>query len=132
MVFYSPEEVIIAYNEKKVHLNAWIKCKVDLEGNGKLTLTETTVGRVLFNQVIPKNHGFINEILTKKSLRDIISQILRKSGNAATAKFLDDIMDLGFKMAFEGGLSFNLGDIIIPEEKNATYRRSKRKYSRNY
>jgi DNA-directed RNA polymerase subunit beta' len=117
MVFYSPEEVIIAYNEKKVHLNAWIKCKVDLEGNGKLTLTETTVGRVLFNQVIPKNHGFINEILTKKSLRDIISQILRKSGNAATAKFLDDIMDLGFKMAFEGGLSFNLGDIIIPEEK---------------
>ena len=65
MVFYSPEEVIIAYNEKKVHLNAWIKCKVDLEGNGKLTLTETTVGRVLFNQVIPKNHGFINEILTK-------------------------------------------------------------------
>jgi len=116
-VFYSPEEVIIAYNEKKVHLNAYIKCKVNLKGDGNLVLTETTVGRVLFNQVVPSNFGYINEILTKKSLRDIIGSVLAKSGNAATAKFLDDIMGLGFRMAFEGGLSFNLGDVLIPEEK---------------
>ncbi len=118
-VFYSPEEVIIAYNEKRVHLNAWIKCKIDEKGDGNLVLTDTTVGRVLFNQLVPKGFGFINELLTKKSLRDIIGSILIKAGNAETAKFLDSIMDLGFQMAFEGGLSFNLGDILIPEEKNS-------------
>lgn len=115
--FYSPEEVIIAYNEKKVHLNAIIQCRVDLNGDGKMQRVETTVGRVLFNQVVPKGYKFVNELLTKKSLRDIIGSILVKFGNAYTAKFLDDIMDLGFHMAFEGGLSFNLGDVIIPAEK---------------
>ena len=117
MVFYSPEEVIIAYNEKKVHLNAWIKCKVDVDGSGKMELVETTVGRVLFNQVVPSTYGFINTILTKKSLRDIIGSVLTKCGNSDTVKFLDDIMRMGFRMAYEGGLSFNLGDILIPEEK---------------
>ncbi len=116
--FYSPEEVIIAYNEKKVHLNAVIKCRVDLKGDGQKVLTETTVGRVLFNQYVPEGFGYINRLLTKKSLRDIIGEVLYKAGNAKTAKFLDDIMGLGFRMSFEGGLSFNLGDVIIPEEKS--------------
>ncbi len=116
-LFYSPEEVIMAYNENKLHLNAIIKCKVDIKGDNTLKIIETTVGRILFNEVVPKGHPYINELLTKKSLRDIIGSILKKSGTAQTAKFLDDIKDLGFKMAFKGGLSFNLGDVIIPEEK---------------
>ncbi|MDR3048003.1 MAG: DNA-directed RNA polymerase subunit beta' [Bacteroidales bacterium] len=115
--FYSSEEVIIAYNEKKVHLNAVIKCRVDLKGDGKKELVETTVGRVLFNQVVPEGFGYINKLLTKKSLRDIIGDVLYTSGNAKTAQFLDDIMGLGFRMSFEGGLSFNLDDVIIPQEK---------------
>ncbi|MDR2980112.1 MAG: DNA-directed RNA polymerase subunit beta' [Bacteroidales bacterium] len=115
--FYSAEEVIIAYNEKRVHLNAVIKCRVDLAGDGNMVLIETTVGRVLFNQVVPKGFGYINRLLTKKSLRDIIGEVLNKAGNAKTAQFLDDIMDLGFHMSFEGGLSFNLGDVIVPVEK---------------
>ena len=115
--FYSSEEVIIAYNEKKVNLNAIIKCRVDLKGDGNMVLVDTTVGRVLFNQVVPKGFGYINLLLTKKSLRDIIGDVLNKSGNAETARFLDDIMGLGFRMSFEGGLSFNLGDVIIPKEK---------------
>ncbi|MCQ2270723.1 MAG: DNA-directed RNA polymerase subunit beta' [Bacteroidales bacterium] len=115
--FYAPEEVLIALNEKKVHLNACIKCRVDLKGDGNMVLTDTTVGRIIFNQVIPKGFGYINKLLTKKYLRQIIGDVLAKFGNAVTAKFLDDIMGMGFRMAFEGGLSFNLGDVIIPEEK---------------
>jgi len=117
--FYSAEEVIIAYNEQKVDLHAWIKVQIDVEENGitKKVLKETTVGRVLFNQVVPKEYGFVDELLTKKSLRDIISSVLKKTGTAKTAKFLDDIKDLGFMMAFQGGLSFNLGDVIIPAIK---------------
>ncbi|MCL2168036.1 MAG: DNA-directed RNA polymerase subunit beta' [Lentimicrobiaceae bacterium] len=117
-IFYSPEEVIIAYNEKRVHLNAIIECRVNLKGDGKMERIKTTVGRVIFNQLVPKEYGYVNELLTKKSLRDIIGEVLIKAGNAKTAKFLDDIMDLGFRIAFEGGLSFNLGDIIIPKEKS--------------
>ncbi len=118
-IFYSAEEVIIAYNEKRVDLHAWIKVKIESEEDGitKSSIIETTVGRVLFNQVVPKEYGFINELLTKKSLRDIISGVLKKTGTAKTAKFLDDIKDLGFTMAFKGGLSFNLGDVIIPAIK---------------
>ncbi len=115
--FYSPEEVIIAYNEKQVDLHAYIYCKIDVDGTDNIQLIETTVGRVLFNQVVPKAYGYINEILTKKSLRDIISSVLKKTGTAATAKFLDDIKDIGYMMAFKGGLSFNLGDVLIPKEK---------------
>ncbi len=116
-LFYGPEEVMIAYNEKKVHLNAKIKCRVDLDGTGNIKLIDTTVGRVMFNQVVPKDYGYVNMLLTKKALRDIIGDILSKCGNKACAQFLDDIMTLGYRMAFEGGMSFNLGDVIIPAEK---------------
>ncbi len=119
--FYSPEEVIIAFNEKKVDLHAVIKVRIEVQNNGQPSrqIIETTVGRVLFNEVVPEEVGFINELLTKKSLRDIISLVLKKTGTSKTAKFLDDIKDLGFKMAFQGGLSFNLDDVIVPAEKDA-------------
>lgn len=119
IVFYSAEEVRIAYNEKRVALHAHIKVKAQVREQGELVtkLIETSVGRVLFNDVVPKEVGFINELLTKKSLRDIIGLILKTSGVAKTARFLDDMKDLGFQMAFRGGLSFNLADIIIPDEK---------------
>ncbi len=118
--FYSPEEVIIAYNEKKVELHASITVTISLlqeDGSRKDSQIETTVGRVLFNEVVPDEFGYINELLTKKSLRDIIGKVLKKSGTAKTAQFLDDIKHLGFQMAFKGGLSFNLDDVIIPKEK---------------
>jgi len=119
MVFYGPEEVIIAYNEHKVDLNALIKVKHTFVENGETVtrIIDTTVGRILFNQVVPPEYGYINQLLTKKSLRDIIGQILKRTGTAKTAKFLDDIKDLGFRMAFQGGLSFNLDDVIVPEIK---------------
>ncbi len=120
LTFYSPEEVIIAYNERKVDLHAVINVRINLmneEGELEETMLETSVGRVIFNEVVPKEIGFINEVLTKKSLRDIIGKVLKKTGTAATAQFLDDIKDLGFQMAFRGGLSFNLDDVIIPDEK---------------
>ena len=121
-VFYSPEEVNIAYNERKVHLNASIKVRttdLDEEGNIVTKLIETTVGRVLFNEVVPKEAGFINTVLTKKSLRDIIGHVLKCTSSPRTADFLDDIKSIGYKFAFQGGLSFSLGDIIIPQEKQA-------------
>ena len=121
-VFYSPEEVNIAYNERKVHLNASIKVRttdLDEEGNIVTKLIETTVGRVLFNEVVPKEAGFINTVLTKKSLRDIIGHVLKCTSIPCTADFLDDIKSIGYKFAFQGGLSFSLGDIIIPQEKQA-------------
>ena len=119
MKFYSPEEVIIAYNEKRVGLHTIINVKVDtFEGETRVNkLVETTVGRVLFNQVVPKEYGYINQLLTKKALRDLIGSILKKTGTATTAKFLDDIKQLGFRNAFRGGLSFNLGNVLIPEIK---------------
>ncbi len=118
-IFYSPKEVAIAYNEGKIDLHAVIKVKVNDRVDGEFVnhLIETTVGRVMFNQYVPAEVGFINEILTKKSLRDIIGRVLKLSGMAKTADFLDSIKNLGFLMAFKGGLSFNLDDVIIPEEK---------------
>ena len=115
MKFYSEEEVIIAYNEKRVSLHACVNVRIN--NKGKLEKIDTTVGRILFNQVVPKEYGYINEVLGKKSLRDIIGNIFKICGNAATAKFLDDIKDMGYKMAFRGGLSFNLSDVIIPSIK---------------
>lgn len=118
--FYGPKEVIIAYNEGKLGLHAIIKVKVDdidKDGNYINHMIETTTGRVMFNQSVPKEVGYINEVLTKKSLRSIIGTVLKKAGTAATAKFLDDIKDLGFSMAFKGGLSFNLDNVIVPESK---------------
>ncbi len=117
--FYSPEEVQIAFNEKQVEINAQIKVFVKVKENGELVrkLLDTTVGRVLFNQIVPKKVGYINELLTKKSLRNIIGNILKETDFPTTAKFLDDMKELGYSTAFRGGLSFSLGDIIIPEEK---------------
>ena len=179
--FYSPEEVIIAYNEKRVDLNACIsvqmpipegqdeysliksdktfmevikdkkgnvltdidcstpaetalhsrteyevkrdaKGNVVVDANGhyiKTNRLRTTVGRVIFNQVVPAQYGFINQVMGKKSLRDIIGDIFTECGNAVTAAFLDDIKNMGYRQAFRGGLSFNLGDVIIPAEKEA-------------
>ncbi len=119
LVFYAPEEAIIAYNEKAVELHANVKVKVDVLEDGKIVnkMIDTSLGRILFNQTVPKGYGYINELLTKKALRDIIGSILKAKGTAATAQFLDDIKDLGYTMAFKGGLSFNLNDVIIPESK---------------
>jgi DNA-directed RNA polymerase subunit beta' len=118
-IFYSPEEVIIAHNEGKLELHAPIKVKsYDLkDGVPTLMMIETTCGRVLFNEHVPREVGFVNDVLTKKALRDIIGNVLKISGTARTAQFLDDIKELGYHMAFKGGLSFNLDDIIIPKEK---------------
>jgi len=118
--FYSAEEVIIAYNEKKVDLHAWIKVKANVrDENGELTfkMIETTVGRVIFNQLVPVEVGFVNALLTKKSLREIIGNIIEITNVPKTAKFLDDIKTLGFRTAFQGGLSFNINDLIIPDIK---------------
>lgn len=119
--FYSSEEVIIAFNEKQVDLHAIIKVRIDNYPETEDTLVtkviETTVGRVLFNQVVPKNVGYINELLTKKSLRDIIGTIMKKTNMEVTSHFLDNIKDLGFRTAFRGGLSFNLADIVTPDAK---------------
>src|SRR5665213_3271279 len=118
--FYSNEEVIIAYNERKIDLHAGIKVKTNIRNtDGSLSnkLLETTVGRVIFNQHVPKTVGFINALLTKKSLREIIGNIIKWTDIPTTARFLDDIKQLGFRMAFKGGLSFNINDLIIPETK---------------
>ncbi len=120
LTFYSPEEVTIAFNEKRVDLNAGIKVRtIDINEDGKLDkmIVETTVGRVLFNKHVPQAAGYINQVLTKKSLRDIIGDILKATSVPETADFLDAIRTLGFNFAFKGGLSFSLGDIIIPPEK---------------
>jgi len=117
--FYSPEEVTIAYNEGAVALHASIKVKVDdiVDGKPVNHMIETTVGRVIFNQFVPKEVGYINQLLTKKSLRDIIGTVLKKTGTDVTSQFLDHIKHMGYQMAFKGGLSFNLDDVIIPPEK---------------
>ena len=120
MNFYGPEEIIIAYNEGRLALHAEVNVrlpKVMSDPSQGYHMVKTTAGRILVNQLVPAEVGYINEILTKKSLRDIIGNVLKVSGVARTAQFLDDIKNLGYKMAFKGGLSFNLGDVIIPEEK---------------
>ena len=118
--FYSDQEVKIAYNEGRVALHAIIKVKTPVLENNKLVskIIETTTGRVLFNEFVPEEVGYVDKILTKKALRDIIGEILKVSGIAKTSEFLDNIKGIGYSMAFKGGLSFNLGDVIIPEEKD--------------
>src|ERR1700744_1767899 len=118
--FYSAEEVIIAYNEGRVDLHAFIKVKTNVRKDHDTLenkLLETTVGRVLFNQTVPHEVGFVNALLTKKSLREIIGNIIKWTNIPKTVKFLDDIKLLGFRMAFRGGLSFNINDLIIPDTK---------------
>jgi DNA-directed RNA polymerase subunit beta' len=119
MSFYSIEEVIIAYNEGAVELHAKINCRVNVieEGEMKFKMIETSVGRVIVNQYVPEEVGFINQLLSKKALKDIISNIIEKTSVKRTARFLDDIKNLGFDMAFKGGLSFNLEDVLNPEVK---------------
>jgi DNA-directed RNA polymerase subunit beta' len=120
MTFYSPEEVIIAKNEGKLDLHAGIKVRTtDVNENGEVItrLIDTTCGRIIFNELVPNEVGYIDDVLTKKALRDIISKVLAVCGTARAAQFLDDIKNLGFTMAFKGGLSFNLDDVIIPDEK---------------
>ncbi|MCC8360546.1 DNA-directed RNA polymerase subunit beta' [Salinimicrobium sediminilitoris] len=122
LTFYSAEEVVIAYNQKRVELNAIIKIRTkDYNEEGKLVsqIIESTVGRVLFNQAVPEVAGYVNEVLTKKSLRDIIGNILKVTSVPETAEFLDAIKEMGYGYAYRGGLSFSLGDIIIPEEKQS-------------
>jgi DNA-directed RNA polymerase subunit beta' len=119
-VFYSEEEANIAYNEGMVALHAWVKVRTQVrnEAGGLDTkLVDTTMGRILFNRAIPQAVGFINELMTKKSLRDLIGVIVRQTDIPTTADFLDQIKELGFKMAFKGGLSFNLDDVMVPENK---------------
>lgn len=119
--FYGPEEAEIAYNEGKVDLHAPVSVivkDIDADGNPIEHMVEnTSVGRVLVNQYVPDEIGYVNEILSKKSLRNIISKVIKVCGVTRSAQFLDDIKNLGYYMAFKGGLSFNLGDVIIPPEK---------------
>ena len=121
LAFYSDEEVKIAFNEGRVDLHAYIKVRAQIKndkGELETKLIETSVGRVLFNEFVPEEVGFIDKLLTKKALRDIIGEVLNVSGIAKTAEFLDNIKGIGYNFAFKGGLSFNLGDVIIPEEKD--------------
>ncbi len=119
MRFYNASEVIIAYNEGIVDLHAWVKVRANVRENGELVykLIETTVGRVIFNQNVPTEVGFVNALLTKKNLREIIGDIIKITNIPKTVKFLDDIKQLGFRTAFQGGLSFNINDLVIPEIK---------------
>ncbi|MDL2320413.1 DNA-directed RNA polymerase subunit beta' [Alistipes sp. OttesenSCG-928-B03] len=121
MVFYGPEEALIAYNEGRVDLHAKVRVMIDNvpheDGTFNRELLETTVGRIRFNEVVPEEVGYLNTLLTKKSLRDIIGVVMKKAGADKAAAFLDDIKHLGYTMAFRGGLSFNLDAVIIPAEK---------------
>ena len=129
LTFYSAEELIIAYNEKRVEINAMIKIRIkNLEG--KSEIIETTVGRVIFNEKVPAAAGFVNEVLTKRALRGIIGKILAATSVPETAEFLDEIKDLGYGFAFRGGLSFSLGDIIIPAEKGDLVKGANKKVDR--
>ena len=122
LTFYSPEEVVIAYNEGRVELNASIRVRTydfNEAGDIVLQIINTTVGRILFNEKVPHAAGYINQVLTKKSLRNIIGDILKVTSVPETAAFLDEIKTLGYNFAFQGGLSFSLGDIIIPPEKQS-------------
>ena len=126
LTFYGPEEALIAYNEGKVDIHAPVKVIVkDLDENGNIVdvMRETSVGRVIVNEIVPPEAGYINTIISKKSLRDIISDVIKVCGVAKAADFLDGIKNLGYKMAFQGGLSFNLNDIIIPKEKEELVQR---------
>ena len=120
LTFYGPEEAIIAYNEGRVEVHAPIKCLVkDLDENGNFIehIVETTVGRIIINGIVPDEVGFVNEVIGKKALKKVITKVIKNVGMARACHFLDGIKNLGYRMAYEGGLSFVLDDIIIPEEK---------------
>jgi len=121
LTFYGPEEAIIAHNEGKCDLHAQVKVMVDdiVDGKPCKHMVETSVGRVIVNGIIPNEVGYVNRIISKKSLRDIIADVIKNVGFAEACEFLDGIKNLGYRMAYEAGLSFNLDDIIIPESKKA-------------
>ena len=126
LTFYGPEEALIAYNEGKVDIHAPVNVIVkDVDENGNIVdvMRETSVGRVIVNEIVPAEVGYLNTIISKKSLRDIISDVIKAVGVARACEFLDGIKNLGYYMAFKGGLSFNLGDIIIPKEKEELVKR---------
>jgi DNA-directed RNA polymerase subunit beta' len=128
MTFYSTEEVIIAMNEEKISKHANIKCKVnvrDAEGTITSQIIDTVAGRLVFNQFVPDEVGYVNELLTKKKLQQIIATVVKVCGMARTAQFLDDIKHLGFQMAYKGGLSMGLNDVIIPAEKEPMIAKAK-------
>ncbi|MFC0262663.1 DNA-directed RNA polymerase subunit beta' [Fontibacter flavus] len=128
MTFYGEEEVIIALNEGRISQHALIKCKVKVrDENGELAekVIDTVAGRLIFNQYVPEEVGFVNELLTKKKLQQIISDVVKICGVAKTAQFLDDIKQLGFQMAYAGGLSMGLNDVIIPEDKDPLINKAK-------
>src|SRR5690606_11840832 len=128
MTFYGEEDVIIALNEGRISKHAWIKCKVrarNEKGEFETKLMETVAGRLIFNQFVPEEVGFVNELLTKKKLQQIIAEVVKICGIARTAHFLDDIKHLGFQMAYSGGLSMGLNDVIIPEEKDTLTAKAK-------
>ena len=118
LCFYSPEECEIALNEGKADIHAIVKVRIHDGRTHETTLVETTPGRVLVNHFVPEEVGYQNVTLGKKAVKNIIADVIKTCGVARTAQFLDDIKNLGYKMAFKGGLSFNLNDILIPEEKN--------------
>ena len=133
LTFYGPEEAIIAYNEKRVDIHAPVKVMVkDLNEKGELEkkMVETSVGRVIVNEIIPEEVGFFNDIISKKTLRGIITDVIKSVGVARACEFLDGIKNLGYRMAYVGGLSFNLGDIIIPKEKDELVRRGNEEVER--
>ena len=133
LTFYGPEEAIIAYNEKRVDIHAPVKVVVDdLNEEGQLVkkMVETSVGRVIVNEIVPVEVGFFNDIISKKTLRGIITDVIKTVGVARACEFLDGIKNLGYKMAYDGGLSFNLGDIIIPEEKEELVRKGNEEIER--
>ena len=118
LCFYSPEECEIALNEGKADIHAIVKVRIHDGRTHETTLVETTPGRILVNHFVPEEVGYQNVTLGKKAVKNIIADVIKTCGVARTAQFLDDIKNLGYKMAFKGGLSFNLNDILIPEEKN--------------
>ena len=134
LVFHSPAEVIIAVNEGKVSKHAYIKVRVKVrqpDGSLAMQLIETVAGRVLFNECVPEEVGYVNELLSKKKLQGIISEVFKITGMDITAKFLDDIKELGFKEAYKGGLSIGLNDIMIPDNKEKLIQRSQSRSRRD-
>ncbi|MFN8297792.1 MAG: DNA-directed RNA polymerase subunit beta' [Chitinophagales bacterium] len=119
LTLYGAEEALIALNEGKAELHTVVKCRVRVKEGGKLfyKVIETTIGRIIFNQVVPENVGYVNKMLGKKTLKDVIGQILAETDIPTTSKFLDDIKKLGFFYSFKGGLSFNLRDVVVPTTK---------------
>jgi DNA-directed RNA polymerase subunit beta' len=120
LTFYGTEEALIAFNEGKAELHSVVKCRVrvkNADGTFGIKLIETTIGRLIFNQVVPAEVGYVNMMLGKKQLKEVIAQILAETNIPTTAKFLDDIKKLGFYYSFKGGLSFNLIDVLVPSNK---------------